>query len=82
MVLTERAAASTNRDQENEETGDDEEDWDGEQSVIQEVEILSVGQLGHNPGQDQDEAEDLKIFPDHGTSLTFLCFMRSVVLPS
>ena len=81
MVLTERAAASTNRDQENEETGDDEEDWDGEQSVIQEVEILSVGQLGHNPGQDQDEAEDLKIFPDQGTSLTFLCFMRSVVLP-
>ena len=66
MVLTEGPAATADRDEEDEEAGEDEEDGDGEQAVIQEVEILSVGQLGYNPGHDQDEAEDLKIFPYHG----------------
>ena len=63
MVLTEGAAAPAHRDQEDEEAGHQEEDGDGEQAVIQEVQILPVGQLGHNPRQDQDEAKDLKIFP-------------------
>ena len=63
VVLTEGPAAPTHRDEEDDEIGDDEEDGDGEQPVVQEVQILSVGQLGHNPRQDQDEAEDLKIFP-------------------
>ena len=63
VMLTERPAAPTHRDEEDDETGEDEEDGDGEQSVVQEVQILSVGQLGHNTRQDQDEAEDLKIFP-------------------
>ena len=63
MVLTEGPAAPAHRDQEDEEPGQDEEDGDGEQAVVQEVQILPVGQLGHNPRQDQDEAEDLKIFP-------------------
>ena len=63
MVLTEGPAAPADRDEEDEEAGEDEEDGDGEQAVIQEVQILSVGQLGHNPRQDQNEAKDLKIFP-------------------
>ena len=66
MVLTQGAAAPAHGDQEDQEAGQDEEDGDGDEAVVQEVQILSVGQLGHNTGQDQDEAEDLKMFPYHG----------------
>ena len=75
MVLTEGAAAPAHRDEEDEEAGQDEEDGDGDEAVVQEVQILSVGQLGHNPGQDQDEAEDLKIFPYHGLGLSHRTFL-------
>ena len=63
MVLSQGAATPAHRDEEDEEAGQDEEDGDGDEPVVQEVQILSVGQLGHNPRQDQDEAKDLKIFP-------------------
>ena len=63
VVLSQGAATAAHRDQEDEEAGQDEEDGDGDEPVVQEVQILSVGQLGHNPRQDQDEAKDLKIFP-------------------
>ena len=62
VVLTEGPAAPAHRDEEDEQAGQEEEGGDGEQAVVQEVQVLSVRQLDHNPGQHQDQPEDLKIF--------------------
>ena len=62
VVLAQGPAAPAHRDEEDEEAGQEEEGGDGEQAVVQEVQVLSVRQLDHNPGQHQDQPEDLKIF--------------------
>ena len=63
MVLSDGPAAAAKRDEENEEAEEDEEHGDGEETVVQEVQVLTIGQLSHYPGQYQDEAKDLNIFP-------------------
>ena len=63
MVLSDGPAAAAKRDEENEEAEEDEEHGDGEETVVQKVQVLTIGQLSHYPGQYQDEAKDLNIFP-------------------
>ena len=59
VVLVDGATAAAEGDEEDGEAEEDEEGGDGDDGVVEEVKVLTVGHLGHNPGQYQDEAQDL-----------------------